>query len=455
MEISQIQSGSWQKFENAIKEEKISNAYIIHGPSGSGKEALALHFVAQILSSKITDLVSSENITFIAPASKDFYQNLFKSKTFETDEYNQWKEFLSNKMYNPFLKKVLSDSNNIPVVTINNLKEKIYFKTSSRKIVVIFNSEALHFVAQILSSKITDLVSNENITFIAPASKDFYQNLFKSKTFETDEYNQWKEFLSNKMYNPFLKKVLSDSNNIPVVTINNLKEKIYFKTSSRKIVVIFNSEALSHGSGESANMLLKVLEEPPSNTTFILVTDYIDKVMPTIKSRCQSVYVPRLTNDSIAQLFTKNNQLSSNFISFITDNNLNALNSLNSFDKEEILDCIKDYFNAIRYKNAESISGFIDRIESLYKSSRNEFDFHLSVIRKFIKLVSMINQSVGYDIEFEEFEELALIINKKYKNMDHIKLIENIEKLISVLDGNANPRLSLMNMIINSNKALN
>ena len=46
-------------------------------------------------------------------------------------------------------------------------------------------------------------------------------------------------------------------------------------------------------------------------------------------------------------------------------------------------------------------------------------------------------------------------INKKYKNMDHIKLIENIEKLISVLDGNANPRLSLMNMIINSNKALN
>lgn len=354
MEISQIQSGSWQKFENAIKEEKISNAYIIHGPSGSGKEALALHFVAQILSSKITDLVSSKNITFIAPASKDFYQNLFKSKTFETDEYNQWKEFLSNKMYNPFLKKVLSDSNNIPVVTINNLKEKIYFKTSSRK-----------------------------------------------------------------------------------------------------IVVIFNSEALSHGSGESANMLLKVLEEPPSNTTFILVTDYIDKVMPTIKSRCQSVYVPRLTNDSIAQFFTKNNQLSSNFISFITDNNLNALNSLNSFDKEEILDCIKDYFNAIRYKNAESISGFIDRIESLYKSSRNEFDFHLSVIRKFIKLISMINQSIGYDIEFEEFEELALIINKKYKNMDHIKLIENIEKLISVLDGNTNPRLSLMNMIINSNKALN
>mgnify|MGYP005682148869 FL=1 len=77
------------------------------------------------------------------------------------------------------------------------------------------------------------------------------------------------------------------------------------------------------------------------------------------------------------------------------------------------------------------------------------------VIGKFIKLISIINQSIYYDIEFEEFEELALIINKKYENMDHIKLIENIEKFISATDGNANFRLSLMNMIINSNKALN
>ena len=94
-------------------------------------------------------------------------------------------------------------------------------------------------------------------------------------------------------------------------------------------------------------------------------------------------------------------------------------------------------------------------MDSLYKSSRNEFDFHLSVIGRFIKLISMINQSIEYDIEFEEFEELALIINKKFENMDQIKLIKNMEEFASALDGNANLRLSLMNMIINSNKALN
>ena len=94
-------------------------------------------------------------------------------------------------------------------------------------------------------------------------------------------------------------------------------------------------------------------------------------------------------------------------------------------------------------------------MDSLYKSSRNEFDFHLSLIGKFIKLISMINQSIEYDIEFEELEEPALIINKKFENMDQIKLIKNMEEFASSIDGNANLRLSLMNMIINSNKALN
>ena len=354
MEIKEIQSDVWGKLETAIDKNQISNAYVIYGPSGSGKEALSLEFSRHVL-----------------------------------------------------------------------------------------------------LCELTDLTSNENITFIAPASKDFYQNLFKSKSFDSDEYNQWKEFLSNKIYNPYSKKLLSDSNNIPVDTIKNLKDKIYFKTDTRKIVIIFNAEALSSGGGESANMLLKVLEEPPSNTTFILVTDYIDKIMPTIKSRCQSIFVPRISNQSIEQFFVTNTIFSSHFISFITDNNLNAIDSLNQWSENQILDCIKAYFNAIRYKNADSISSFVDKIINLLNSSKNDLDFHLSVIKKFIKLISMRNQSMKNDIQFAELEDLASIIDNKYKNMNHLKLISNIEDFNRSLNGNANPRLSLMNMIINSNKALN
>mgnify|MGYP001447204964 CR=1 FL=1 len=354
MEISKIQSVVWSKLKMAINSKQISNAYIFHGPAGSGKDAIAIEFASKLLFTK---------------------------------------------------------------------KEELF--------------------------------SNQNIIFIAPASKDFYQNLYKSKSFDSEEYSQWKIYLSSKLYNPFTKNFLSDSNNIPVEVIKNLKDKIYFKSNKRKVVLIFNAEALSHGSGESANMLLKVLEEPPKNTTFILVANDLNKVIPTIKSRCQAVYVPRLTNQSIEKFFISNNVFSPNFISFITENNLNAIDSLNLWNEKILLDCIKDYFNAIRYKNSESILSFVNHTESLFKSSRNDFEFYLSVIKKFIKLISMINQSVTYDIDFKEFEELALIIDEKYRNMNHLQLIVYIEEFNRSLTGNANLRLSLMNMIINSNKALN
>lgn len=50
-----------------------------------------------------------------------------------------------------------------------------------------------------------------------------------------------------------------------------------------RAVVLAPAEALN---AASANALLKMLEEPPPSTLFILVTDHLDDVLPTIRSRC-------------------------------------------------------------------------------------------------------------------------------------------------------------------------
>ena len=44
---------------------------------------------------------------------------------------------------------------------------------------------------------------------------------------------------------------------------------------------------------DSANTLLKSLEEPPANTIFILLADRVDRVLPTIRSRCRLLSAPR------------------------------------------------------------------------------------------------------------------------------------------------------------------
>jgi len=56
-----------------------------------------------------------------------------------------------------------------------------------------------------------------------------------------------------------------------------------------RAVLLAPAEAMN---AVAANTLLKMLEEPPPQTTFVLVSDALDEVLPTIRSRCVLVQVP-------------------------------------------------------------------------------------------------------------------------------------------------------------------
>ena len=72
-----------------------------------------------------------------------------------------------------------------------------------------------------------------------------------------------------------------------------------------RIILVYPLEMLR---SDSANTLLKSLEEPSKNTIFILVADRIDRVLPTIRSRCRLISAPR--PDRITGLQWLRNQLS-------------------------------------------------------------------------------------------------------------------------------------------------
>jgi DNA polymerase-3 subunit delta' len=57
----------------------------------------------------------------------------------------------------------------------------------------------------------------------------------------------------------------------------------------RRVVLLYPAEALNSA---AANSLLKTLEEPPPNTVFLLVTHSLDRLLPTILSRCRKFPLP-------------------------------------------------------------------------------------------------------------------------------------------------------------------
>lgn len=65
-----------------------------------------------------------------------------------------------------------------------------------------------------------------------------------------------------------------------------------------KVMIIWQPEKMN---ASCANKLLKLLEEPPTQTVFLLVSEHPEQLLPTILSRVQTIRVPRLETEIIAE----------------------------------------------------------------------------------------------------------------------------------------------------------
>jgi DNA polymerase-3 subunit delta' len=125
---------------------------------------------------------------------------------------------------------------------------------------------------------------------------------------------------------------------------SNESEEIVRKLSLKtyeaeyKIMIIWLPEKMHV---TCANKLLKILEEPPEKTVFLMVSNAPDEIITTILSRTQHIHVPRLSDDEIVQALLKNNELeveldAAKYAAHIANGSyLNALSVLNEGDENK------------------------------------------------------------------------------------------------------------------------
>ena len=88
------------------------------------------------------------------------------------------------------------------------------------------------------------------------------------------------------------KKKTTKKSQISVVQIRQLIDYLSLSShqvQAKRIILISPAESLNLA---SANALLKMLEEPPANTLFLLVSSQPQRLLPTIMSRCQALEMP-------------------------------------------------------------------------------------------------------------------------------------------------------------------
>jgi len=92
---------------------------------------------------------------------------------------------------------------------------------------------------------------------------------------------------------------LVDDETIKIEQVRQLIHWIHLRpvNSDRKMLVIQNAENMTT---ESANALLKTLEEPPSFVLMVLTTKNEQKILGTIASRCQKIKLTEISNQITA-----------------------------------------------------------------------------------------------------------------------------------------------------------
>ncbi len=145
----------------------------------------------------------------------------------------------------------------------------------------------LHFIYPMAESKVVKKTKSSGKSFV---SSDYIAP-WREMIFENSHYvtlNDWYQKLDIERKQASINT--ADCGGI----LGTLSYSSY--EAEYKIMVIWMIEKLYY---QAAPRLLKILEEPPEKTVFLLVAEQIDMVIPTILSRLHQIKVPKIDDDSM------------------------------------------------------------------------------------------------------------------------------------------------------------
>jgi DNA polymerase-3 subunit delta' len=164
--------------------------------------------------------------------------------------------------------------------------------------------------------------------------------------------DKWRVFLKENMYGnvfDWLEEIEAGNKQGKITgeECDDLLHRMSLKSyeSAYKVVVMWAPELL----GKEGNKLLKLIEEPPPQTIFLLVTEDEQQVLPTILSRCQLVQVPPLDHASLAKALIEQHNIGedqANRIAALASGNYREAKQLLKHTEDDWQGLLKDWLNA-------------------------------------------------------------------------------------------------------------
>ena len=262
-----------------------------------------------------------------------------------------------------------------------------------------------------------------------------------SKSFNEKTLSQYSSQLKYKLQDPYHQIKIDGANTILINSIRSIKKQIYTSIDKEqwRTIIIWEAEKLCIPNNEAANSILKILEEPPERTIFILVTSKADLLLQTIKSRCLSLFFPKKDKGSFNELLKYESSIN---LYKLLNGNIKAFNRMDKQEIDNILSFIK-YYNQIIVDEKEILS--MSLISKFAKFKKEVLNIYIESIKHYYNDLAKIKLDPNSsELTFISLHKEYRKLNQKY-NLDWsnaINIIDEFENQIS----NQNENLYLINL---------
>lgn len=304
-------------------------------------------------------------------------------------------------------------------------------------------------------SKISKLI-HPDVHFIFPIIKS---TTVKSSVTLANEFRE--AYLENPYLalNDWTEKMNAENKQpiIPVEEASDILRKLSYTSyeGGYKIMIIWQAHLMNN---EAANKLLKILEEPPDQTIFILITSEVEKLLTTIISRVQQIPFYDLSDKEITEKLVSDFEVSDSVAkqaAFLANGSLReALLNINiDSEHDEFLGYFQTFMRAALKFDFNKATELVEDISKIGRERQKQFlMFSLSIFRDALmqnygskELVKVGGAEKEFLDKFSPF-----VNNKNYK-----KLVEEFNSNYYYIERNANPKIVFMDLFFKINQYIN
>lgn len=266
-----------------------------------------------------------------------------------------------------------------------------------------------------------------------------------------DVLEEWRNMLLEDFYFDLdiWRSKLSAENkqaNINIAECHDIIKKLSYKAfeAETKVLIMWLPEFLDR----EGNALLKIIEEPPANTLFILIAQNQEQILSTILSRTQIVKIPKLTDNDVEDYLVNKAQLLPHQAveySFLADGNLIAAKNLLNGAPNNNADYFAEWLRMGFGNKVPAMIAFTETAASWGRENQKNFLMYgINFLRECSLLLSGAEDLVKLP---QQTLEVAVKLSTNVLDLAMVEaLIIELEKAHYHIERNANPKILFLDV---------